>query len=301
MKAVVLTAYGDVDNLELRDIPEPRVGPGEIAVRVAASSLNPVDWKLRSGALKALMPLQLPAVLGKDAAGHVVEVGPGVRNFAVGARVMGNVNAAHAERVVAKAEAWAPVPAELDLLEAAAIPLVALTGAQLVDEAIAPSAGQTILVTGALGGVGRTAVFAAKARGATVWAGVRRKQEDEATRLGADAIVALDDDRELDTLPTLDAIADTVGGPTIAKLLPRVRRGGIVATVLGKPAGADERGLVVHAIMTHPDSARLAALAQAVADRKLVIPIVRRFSLSEIRAAHQAAERGAGGKVLLVL
>jgi len=301
MKAVVLTAYGDVDKLELRDLPAPRVGPGEISVRVAAVSINPVDWKLRSGALQAVMPLKLPAILGRDASGEVIEVGPGVREFAIRSRVMGLVSGAYAERVVAKTEAWATVPEELDLVDAAAIPLAGLTGAQLVEEAVNPSAGQTVLVAGAVGSVGRVAVFAAKSRGVKVWAGVRGKQKPEAAKLGVDGVVALDDDREIEALPLLDAIADTVGGPTLQKLLPRVRHGGTIGSTLGKPANAEDRGLVVRPMMTHPDPVRLAELEQAVADGRLIIPIAKRFPLAEVRAAQKFAERGASGKVLLVI
>lgn len=300
MKAVVLTAYGDVDGLELRELPAPRVGPGELSVRVSGASINPIDWKIRRGELRGVMPIELPVILGRDAAGEVIEVGPGARGFAIGARVMGHVQGAYAERVVARAESWAIVPPAIDLIDAAAIPLAGLTGAQLVD-AIDPSAGQTLLVTGAAGSVGRVAVFAARARGAQVWAGVRRTQKQDAAELGAEAVVALDDDRELDALPQFDAIADTVGGDTMQKLLPHVRRGGTIGSTLGKPPGAEERGLVVRAIFTHPDPVRLAALGRAVAERRLVLPIARRFSLSQVRAAHQFAERGAGGKVILVV
>src|SRR5438045_6426534 len=107
MKAVVLSEYGDVDRLELRELPDPMPGANEIAVRVAAASINPVDYKLRSGALKAYMPLQLPAVLGRDVSGHVLSVGPGVTQFASGARVMGLVKSGYAEIVVASLDAWA--------------------------------------------------------------------------------------------------------------------------------------------------------------------------------------------------
>ena len=300
MKAVVLTGYGDVDKLELRELPAPRVGPGELSVRVSGASVNPVDIKLRRGELRGVMHLELPVILGRDASGEVIEVGPGARGFPIGARVMGYVQAAYAERVVAKAESWAIVPPQIDLIDAAAIPLVGLTGSQLID-AVDPSAGQTLLVTGAVGSVGRVAVFAARARGAQVWAGIRRTQKQDAAHLGVDHIVALDDDRELDALPQLDAIADTVGGDTMQKLLPRVRRGGTIGSVLGKPPGAEERGLVVRAIFAHPDPVRLAELGRAVAERRLVIPIARRFPLAQVRAAHQFAERSAGGKVILVV
>jgi NADPH:quinone reductase-like Zn-dependent oxidoreductase len=300
MKAVVLTEYGDVEKLELRELPAPRVGPGELSVRVSGASINPIDWKLRRGDLRGAMPIELPVILGRDASGEVIEVGPGARDFPIGARVMGYVQAAYAERVVAKAESWAIVPPALDLIDAAAIPLVGLTGSQLID-AVDPAPGHALLVTGAVGSVGRVAVFTARARGARVWAGVRRTQKQDAARLGVDHIVALDDDHELDALPQLDAIADTVGGETMQKLLPRVRRGGTIGSVLGKPPGAEERGLVVRAIFARPDSLRLAELGRAVAEHRLVLPIARRFPLAQVRAAHQFAERSAGGKVILVV
>lgn len=236
MRAVLLTDYGDVDKLELRDVPEPKAGPGELKVRVAGASVNPIDWKLRSGAAKGRMPLTLPAILGRDASGEVVEVGAQGTAFRVGDRVLGLVMGAYAEYVVAKDEAWAPLPASMDIVDAAAIPLVALTGSQLIEDAVRPNSGDVVLVTGAVGGVGHAAVFTAKTRGARVWAGVRRTQKEEAGKLGVDGVVALDDDGDLDRLPKLDAIADTVGGPTTQKLLGKVKPGGIHRERRGRAA-----------------------------------------------------------------
>src|ERR1700677_737397 len=194
MKAAVLVGYGGVDQLELRGVSEPKVGPGQVKVRVIATSINPIDWKLREGAKRPGMSLELPAILGRDASGEVVEVGPGVTRFRVGARVTGLVWGAYGERVVADEGAWAEVPESLDLADAAAIPLVTLTGAELVGEGVRPRAGDTVLVTGALGSVGRVAVFVAKSRGVKVWAGVRRTQKDAAVALGVDGVVALEDE-----------------------------------------------------------------------------------------------------------
>jgi NADPH:quinone reductase-like Zn-dependent oxidoreductase len=301
MKAIVLNAYGDVDQLQPRELPDPAPGPNQIAVRVAGASINPVDWKLRSGALAALMPLTLPAVLGRDASGVVASVGPGVTDFQVGQQVLGLVNGAYAELVVAATEAWAELPPGLDPVDAGALPLVLLTGAQIVEEAIAARHGQVLLVTGALGSVGRVAVFVAKARGATVWAGVRRTQRAQAAELGADGVVGLDDEAELAALPVLDAIADTVGGETTTRLLTKLKPGGIIGSVVGEPAGAKERGLVVHAMLTHPDSKRLGELARSVAEGKLVIPIAKKLPLAEAGQAQLLAQKGAGGKVVLVV
>jgi NADPH:quinone reductase-like Zn-dependent oxidoreductase len=301
MRAVVLPEYGPPSALKVETLPDPKPGPNEILVRVAGASLNPVDWKQRSGAIHKFMPLTLPAVLGRDAAGTIAAMGPGVNAFAVGDRVLGRVpGGGYAELVVAPVDAWAQVPAALDLADAGALPLALLTGAQLAEEAVDARAGETILVAGATGSVGRVTVFAAKQRGAKVLAGVRGKHRAEAAALGADAVVAIDDEGEIARLPALDGIADTVGGETTQKLLARLKPGGKIGSVLGEPAGAKERGFLVKAFLTHSDPKRLAALAQAVADGKLIVPIAKRFPLTEAAAAHELAERHVDGKVLLV-
>jgi NADPH:quinone reductase-like Zn-dependent oxidoreductase len=298
MRAVLLTGYGGVEKLELREVPEPAPGPGELKVRVAASSVNPIDWKLRSGAYRQGASLELPAILGRDASGEVVAAGSGAGAYRVGAQVLGLVSHAYAEFVVAAETAWAPLPAGLDLIDAAALPLVVLTGTQLIEEAVRPRPGEVVLVTGAVGSVGRAAVFAARTHGAEVIAGVRARQREEAGQLGVD-VVALDDEAELQRLPPLDAIADTVGGETLQRLIGKVKPGGTLGSVLGQPRGAKERGLATHALLVHPDSARLATLAAAAAEGRLRIPIARHMPLADIRAAHTLAERGAGGKIVL--
>jgi NADPH:quinone reductase-like Zn-dependent oxidoreductase len=301
MKAVVLVGFGGVDQLELREVPEPKTGPGEVKVRVVATSINPIDWKLREGAKRPGLAPELPAILGRDASGEVVEVGSGATRFRPGARVVGLVMGGYAERVVAKEEAWAEVPEGLNLIDAAALPLVTLTGSQLVEEGLAPRPSDTILVTGALGSVGRTAVFVAKRRGVRVWVGVRGSQKVAAGALGVDGVVALDDEMDCRRLPTLDGIADTIGASVTERLLDKVRPGGVVASVTSDPKGAEERGLKVHHQWAHPDPERLATLVRAVAEGALVIPIAKRFPLAQIREAQQFAEKGAGGKVVVQL
>ncbi|RKI00272.1 NADP-dependent oxidoreductase [Corallococcus sp. AB038B] len=300
MKAVVLKGYGDVDVLAVQEMPEPKVGPGEVKVRVTAAGINPVDWKIRRGDMKGRMDLKFPTILGRDVAGEVVEVGTGVESFEPGDRVMGLVNAGYAETVVAPTEAWAKVPDNLDLRDAAALPLVTLTGTQLIEEHVRPSQGETVLVTGALGAVGRSAVFAARARGAKIWAGVRKTQVEEARKLGVDGVVALDDPKDVAKLPTLDAVADTVGGEAVAAVLDKVKHGGTVGSVLGEPKGAKEKGLVVRSFMAHPDARRLEQIAVSAAKGDLVIPISRTFKLDDAREAQKVAEQGGVGKVLLV-
>ncbi|QDF08162.1 NADP-dependent oxidoreductase [Myxococcus xanthus] len=300
MKAVVLKSYGDVDALAIQDMPEPKVGPGEVKVRVTAAGINPVDWKIRRGDMKAMMPVQFPTILGRDVAGEVMEVGPGVNDFKPGDRVMGVVNAGYAEKVVAPVESWAKVPESMDLKDAAALPLVTLTGVQLMEEAVNPKKGDTVLVIGALGAVGRAAVFAAKARGAKVLAGVRANQKAEAQKLGVDGVFALDVADEFAKLPMLDAVADTVGGKVVASVLEKVKPGGTLGSVLGEPPEAKGRQIIVRAIFTHPDSRRLTQLGQAVAKGDLVIPVSKRFPLEQVKEAQKLAEQSGVGKVLLV-
>ncbi|MCX5741118.1 MAG: NADP-dependent oxidoreductase [Proteobacteria bacterium] len=300
MKAIVLTAFGDVNKLIVEELPDPSPGPNQIKVRMAGAGINPVDWKLRSGALQKMMPLALPAVLGRDASGVVVAVGPGVTAFEVGARVMGLVMAGYADFVVAPVEAWAAVPPAMDLVDAAALPLILLTGAQLIEEAVKPARGDVVLVTGALGSVGRVTVFVAQQHGAKVWAGVRGTQKAQATSLGVDGVVALDDDAEVAALPLLDGLADTIGGPALAKVLLRMKSGATIGSVVGEPAGAKQLGLVTRAIWTHPDAKRLAELGRDVAEGRLVIPIAKRLPLARAGEAQTLAEHHAGGKVILI-
>ena len=297
MRAAVLTRYGDVEGLEVRDIDEPRAAAGEVKVRIAASSLNALDLKLITGALKDWFPLRLPAILGFDASGEVVEMGPGASGFQVGDLVFGQIRHGLAEYATAPVGVLARIPPGLSPVDAAALPVVALTGAQLVEEAINPKPGARLLVTGAVGSVGRVAVYLARARGARVIAGVRSRQLGEAVALGADEVVALDDAAAVERLPALDAIADTVGGETVARLLPKLAPGGVLGTVLGAPRGAKGE-VTVRAIESHPDPRRLVELAEEVVRGKLVIPIAGRFPLAQVREAFQRAGQGAG-KVLL--
>jgi NADPH:quinone reductase-like Zn-dependent oxidoreductase len=154
-----------------------------------------------------------------------------------------------------------------------------------------------VLITGALGSVGRTAVHIAKKHGAYVIAGVRASQRTEAKKLGADEVVAVDED--LGDLKDLDAVADTVGRDVIDRLIPHIRKNGVLATVVGKPKSADGRDLQVQEVWAVPDAHRLEQLAQEMASGEFTIPIAKRFTLAEIRKAHELAEKGAAGKVLL--
>jgi len=300
MKAVVVHQYGGPDVLKFEDYPDPVPGPGEVLVRVAASSVNPIDYKRRAGLTQDFYPLKFPGLIGVDMAGTVVQIGPGVEGFSVGDRVFAMADNTYAQLCVAKASVLAKVPEGLDLIQAAALPLVTVTGNQLLS-ATGVKAGQTVLVVGAAGNVGRSAVFTAKARGATVIAGVLKRQSDVAKKVGADRVVFTDDDTAIASLPPLDAVADTVGGRTAEKLIAKVKPGGVYASVVEAPQNAKQYPdvKVVH-VFSKFDSKTLEFMAEAVRDGKLTIPISRKLPLSEAAEAQAEAEKGAGGKILLV-
>jgi NADPH:quinone reductase-like Zn-dependent oxidoreductase len=301
MKAVLLYAYGDAAQLRYEETDIPKYGDNEVLVKVRATSINPIDWKLRSGAAKSRMPLTLPAILGRDLSGEVAEAGRSVTGFPKGMRVMALTNRTYAEYTVATADVLAPIPEALSFEQAAALPLVTTTGSQLIERAVKPKAGQTVLVTGALGGVGRTAVQVARKHGARVLAGVRLKEKEEAAKLEVDGVVAIDNEEEIGQLHDLDAIADTIGGATIQRLLKTIRKGGVLGSVLGQPEGADKYDVHVEAFMAQPDASRLYQLADDVARHEFSIPIARTMKLQEIQEAHRISEQGGlNGKIVLI-
>ena len=300
MKAVVVHKYGGPEVLKFEDYPDPVPGAGEVLVRVAAASVNPLDYKRRAGLTDDYYPIHFPGLIGVDMAGTVVKIGPEVEGFSVGDQVFSMADNTYAELCVVSAAILAKVPKGLDLIQAAALPLVTITGNQLLS-ATGIKAGQTVLVAGAVGNVGRSAVFTAKERGATVIAGVLKRQVDEARTAGADQVVATDDDTAIANLPPLDAVADTVDGRTAEKLIAKVKPGGVFATVLRAPQNAAKYPAVkVVPVFSKFDRKTLEFMAEAVRDGKLVIPISETLPLRQAAEAQAAAEKGVAGKILLV-
>jgi NADPH:quinone reductase-like Zn-dependent oxidoreductase len=300
MKAIQMHGYGGIDQLRYEDVLAPTAGPGEVLVRVSATSVNPIDWKIRRGDLKGTATLEFPVIPGRDVAGEVVAVGAGVTNFKTGQKVLAVANRTYAEFVVVSSASLATIPVGLELQQAGALPLVTTTGASLIEH-VGPTRGQIVLITGALGGVGRTAVYVAKERGARVIAGVRERQREQAQALGADQVIAIDSDSEIGSLPDLDAIADTVGGVVIGKLITKLKRGGVLGSVLGKPKAANGKDIRVEAFSVQPNPTVLAHLAEAVRTGALSIFVAKTFKLSEAGAAQKLAEEGSiQGKIVLI-
>ena len=301
MKAVVLHEYGGPDKLKYEDFPDPTPGEGEVLVRVAAASINPVDWKMRSGEAQARFPVDFPGILGRDFSGTIRSLGPGVTGFEPGDQVFALSEKTYAELCAVKASDLARIPEGLEIVAAAALPLVTLTGEQLIRLGTGIAEGQTVLIAGAMGGVGRSAIRTAKDAGAHVIAGVRKRQLEEAGTLGADSVIALDDEKAMASLGFMDAIADAVGGDTAAMLMSKVKQGGVFASVLGPPKNAAMHPTVkVVPVVCKPDPEHMLKLAKDVVAKRPNIPIDRMLPLAEAGAGQAAAEKGGLGKVVLI-
>ncbi|HTV07737.1 MAG TPA: NADP-dependent oxidoreductase [Candidatus Aquilonibacter sp.] len=300
MKAVVLHEYGPPSKLKYEDFPDPKPGPGEVLVAVRAASVNPIDWKMRSGAAKERFPVTFPAILGRDVAGVVRELGDGVKDFALGDRVFALTWSTYAELCVVKAEVLAKIPEGLEMTTAAAVPLVACTGDQLIRKATDVQPGQTIVLTGAVGSVGRCALFCAREIGAKVIAGVRKSQIAEAKSLGAVEAIDIDDDSAIAKLGTVDGVADAVGGSVASKLLGKVKPGGNYGSLVGPPKDAALHPTVnIKPMTAQPDPATYVHYAEAIRDGKLKLPIDCVMPLKDAAEAHTAGEKGGVAKIVL--
>jgi NADPH:quinone reductase-like Zn-dependent oxidoreductase len=277
------------------------VGDGQILIRVSAAGINPIDWKIRSGVMKTFMPLELPTILGYDYSGVVRSVGKGVGGYAEGDKVFGRASKCYAELLLGDLAGLAKPPKGLDPIGAAALPVVLNTGEQLIVQAGKVQSGQTVVITGAQGSVGRTAVWVAKKLGAHIIAGVRGSQKKAAEELGADALLALDNRQEMDSLGFVEVVADTIGGDVGDMLMVKIKPGGTYASVVGPPPNANLHPTVkVEAFSSHPDAAGMRSLAEEIANGKFKIPIDRMIQLADAAKAHAEAEKGGIGKLLLL-
>ncbi len=303
MKAVVLHEYGGPEKLTFEDnVPEPQVSGDTVLIAAAAASVNPIDWKVRSGMRQKDVPLTFPAILGRDVSGVVRAVGANVKHFKPGDRVLALSNATYAELVAVDDSDVTHLPDGVDLEDAAAIPLIALTGDQLVRHATNVHKGQVVLITGALGSVGRAAVHSANKIGAQVIAGVRGKDLDDARSLGVAGVLAIDNDEAIEKFHLVDAVADTVGGDVAAKLIAKVKPGGSFgyAATVPESAASQNPAVKIKRVQAQPDPSKVREFADDLRDGKFVLPIGRRMPLRDAAEAHVLGERGGIGKILLL-
>ena len=306
IKAARIAAYGGPDAFSIDTVPEPIPGPGEVLIKVAAAAVNPVDVKLRKGSFAMFMRLQFPAQLGGDVSGTVEALGEGVTAFKAGDRVMGMINpmqdGAYAEKIVAPAAAFVAVPDGLDLVDAGALPMGALTGIQLIELGTKAKPGQRILVTGANGSVGRAAVYTAAQAGALVVAGVRGHAKGALAGLPIADVVDIGDAEEVAAAGPYDAIADTVGDRLAERLTKYVRSGGVLASVVSPPPLPPADSPVTSApVWVSFDGPRLTRFVEDYIRNGWSMPVAHRFKLADVAKAHAEMEAGGvGGKILLV-
>ncbi|MFJ3659991.1 NADP-dependent oxidoreductase [Streptomyces sp. NPDC090119] len=310
MKAVRYHQYGDPDVLRHEDVEQPVPGAGQVLVRVAATSFNPVDANIRAGFMRGPIPVTLPHTPGIDVAGTVDALGEGVTGLRAGDQVIGFLPmgepGAAAEYVLAPAEALTPAPKSIAPADAAALPLVGLTAWQALFEHAGLTAGQRVLINGAGGAVGGYAVQLAKQAGAFVIATAGPRSSTRVTEAGADEVI---------DHTTTDVVA-AVSGPVnvvlnlapvepaqLAALLGVIRPGGVlVNTTVWMPAPSDEerdvRGID---LFVRSDAEQLAHLVELVDGAGLRVEVARRVPLAELPALHADAAAGTlpNGKIVV--
>lgn len=236
MHALLIRRFGGPEVVEFAQVPVPEPKPGELLLKVEAASLNPVDWKIRSGQYPVVGEDQLPFVLGRDLSATVVlsddpELVPGTLVHGLMATGHGSL----AQYALASASELARVPATLDRIAAAAVPLAGLTAWQGLFDHGRLQPGQRVLIHAGAGGVGHMAVQLAKARGATVVTTVSTDDVDFARSLGADQVIDYKTQRFDDAVRDLDLVYDLVGGQTQDRSWPLLKRGGTLVTTLAEP------------------------------------------------------------------
>ncbi|WP_422742116.1 NADP-dependent oxidoreductase [Mycobacterium sp. WMMD1722] len=309
MKAATYHRYGDAEVIEYREVDRPTPAAGQVLVKVAGTSFNPVDAGIRGGYLSEVFAIGFPHVPGIDVAGTIAELGPGVTGRQVGDAVVGflpmDADGAAADFVVAPADVLATAPRSVPLPDAAALPTVALTAWQALFDIAGLRPGQTVLINGAGGAVGGYAVQLAHAAGAVVTATAKQRDGDRLHRRGADETIdyldytatPLIDGRRFDVVLNLvstsedqnDALADLVADG-----------GWLVGTMTAGPQNPP-RGVRATRIFVHSDTAQLSELVDRVDAGHLTIDIADRRPLSETAAVHADADAGRlPGKTILL-
>lgn len=309
MKAVQISQYGDAGVLTLNtDAPKPAVGEEKVLVEVHAASVNPVDSIVRSGLYAKMMPLTMPAILGTDMAGVVVEVGPGVADLKKGDKVYGmasllaGASGAFAQYAVVPAGMVARIPHGLGMTEAAALPLTAVSALEVIDEKLKVGKGHKILVHGGAGGIGTIAIQLAKHRGATVATTALAEAVAYVKGFGADVVIDFQKEAFDKVLSGYDFVFDTVAGETYKRSFAVLKRGGTIISMLEQPNAelAAQHGVTALFQMTQVNTARLDAVAELVSKGIIKVHVERVFPVEQVKDAFLARESGkVRGKVVL--
>ncbi len=297
-KAIEFDSYGGPEVLKLKTLPLPTPGAGEVLVKVRFAGVNPIDWKLRSGAYQAFMPVTFPGKPGIDVSGTIEAVGPGVTDWKKGQAVFGVARGSYAQYALARASDLAAKPDKVPFDVAASLPVGALTAWQLVEEADV-KAGQRVLVQGAAGGVGLFALQFAKLRVAHVAGSSSTANVEFVKHLGADE--ALDYSQGPLPVKDLDVVIDTVGGAVFEGSYALLKKGGVLVSPAGQPNAEKAQAQGVTAkYVSRGATSFLATIGELVADRKVVTEIQKIFPLKDAAQAHALSQGGHGrGRILI--
>jgi len=307
MRAIRQDVLGGPEVLELRELPLPEPGPTEVLVRITAAGVNPLDWKTRASGVFLGRP---PFTIGADLAGVVAALGSGVTRFAVGDRVFGMPRfpgeaAAYAEYAAAPSRHLARTPERLTDVEAAALPMAALTAWQALVATANVQPRERVLITGAGGGIGHLAVQIAKTLGAYVIGAARAARHPLLVELGADETIDYTKQELADVVRDIDVVLDLAGGETATRALPTLRdRGLLIAITSGGDQASEAAGdrVRVAYMLVEPDRADLEAIAGLVDGGRLHVHVAQTFPLEQAARAHQLIEsRQVQGKLVLTV
>lgn len=305
MKAVVIQEYGEPSVLRLIDVPRPKPQEDEVLLRVYASGVNPVDWKIRKGLFAGFGP-KPPMILGYDVSGVAEELGAKVEGFAVGDEVYAYLalqrGGGYAEYATVPAKDLAKKPKSIDHVHAAAVPVAGLTAWQALVDTANIQSGQTVLIHGGAGGVGHFAVQIAHLEGANVIATASQTSHEFLKGLGADQVIDYRTERFEDRAKDVDVVLDTIGGETLARSYSVLKKGGIVVSIVDKPAAEEleSRGLRGERILVRPNAKELATIAGLIDEKRIVPHVSEVFALADAAKAHEKSEGGhVRGKLVL--
>lgn len=305
---MVISEYGAPDVLHRAEVPHEPMGARDVVIRLYATSVNPVDWKVREGYLKERLLLTFPAVLGWDAAGIVETVGPQVTTFRPGDKVFSrpatNRYGTYAELVTVDAGLVAPKPTNLTFLEAASIPLAGLTAWEALVEISNVMPGQRVLIHGGAGGVGSYAVQLARARGAFVAATAGPDHLAYLRHLGADQVVDYRSERFEDVVTPVDMVLDTIGGETQQRSYRVMKRGGHLVSIAHPPdeAMSARYGVSGHWFFLEPDGNKLAQLGSLFEKGQLRPEVHTVLGLDAMPEAHRISQAGhVQGKIGIII
>ncbi len=305
MKAICLESFGGPETLHMQDIERPVPAADEVLIKVRAASVNPVDYKIRSGHYPPVKEQDLPRILGRDVSGVVVGCGAEVTEFHAGDEVFAMLDrgsGGYAEYVTIKADLCASKPATLGYAEAAAVPLAAITAWQGLFDYGRLESGQRVLIHGGAGGVGHFAIQFAKARGAVVATTVSAQDKEFVRGLGADQAIDYKTERFEDLVSDVDLVFDLVAGDTQERSWAVLKDGGTMVSTLAKPSDSQAKAHHARATnyMAQPDATELKAIADLIDNGKVRPVIKATYPLEQAAAAQRQLEREhTPGKVVL--